>query len=168
MLLTDRSCRPLPVAARGNGSQCPIKRRSGPLGASGQRRMDDRNVAHSRRSGCSHDRQQPFRVVHRLGLFDTCLEQRRCRAWRRPEGRCWTTLEGGNRGVCRRGRRRRSDYGDSADSLEVPALPELKHRGVTPVEALPWASVHAIRQWRRCPRSPRSCRWAHAGAAGLE
>src|ERR1019366_8445293 len=71
---------------------------------------------------------------HRLGLFDTCLEQRRCRAWRRPEGRCWTNLDGGNRGVCRRGCRRRSDYGDSADSLEVPAPPELKHRGVTPVK----------------------------------
>src|SRR5450755_1267694 len=28
--------------------------------------MDDRNVAHSRRSGCSHDRQQPFRVVRHL------------------------------------------------------------------------------------------------------
>jgi hypothetical protein len=69
--------------------------------------------------------------------------------------------------VCRRGCTRRSGYGDSADSLEVPAPPELKDGGLLPARPLPCAAVRAIRLRRCCPRVPRSCRWAKAGPTGL-
>jgi hypothetical protein len=53
----------------------------------------------SHRFSCLASTKQPS-VISRtcLGLWDTCPRQRQCDERRRPDGRCRTSLEGGNRG----------------------------------------------------------------------